>query len=345
MQRTYPLRGARRKRPRPAGRVRTLVTTGPGDDNGDGAFVPDASADLTRILFGTAERLLPDEDPDAGEDIYLWADGELTLVSPGGTATDFGSSEASADFTRVLFGSDGRLTADDQDDDHDAFLATLVAAPVNSAPPAISGTARVGQRLTCGPGSWTGGPSFTFRWNRDGAAITGATAATYVVAGADAGRRLTCTVTASTAGGVAAATSAAVTVPAAGSGPGPDPDPGLLPGACANAKTGTRAAETLTGTATGDRLRGRGGDDVLKGLGGGDCLSGEGGNDRLKGGGDDDRLTGGKAKDTFSGGGGNDRIDARDKRKETVRCGPGKKDRVKADRTGRLIGCEKVKRR
>ena len=44
-----------------------------------------------------------------------------------------------------------------------------------------------GQTLTCNPGAaeWSGSPSFSYRWYRNGVAIAGATASTYVVTAAD----------------------------------------------------------------------------------------------------------------------------------------------------------------
>ncbi len=56
-----------------------------------------------------------------------------------------------------------------------------------------------------------------------------------------------------------------------------------------------------------------------------------------------DRIDGGFGTDRFSGGAGNDRIIAVDGRRETVNCGPGR-DRVFADDSERLIGCEIVER-
>ncbi|WP_296607445.1 immunoglobulin domain-containing protein [Nocardioides sp.] len=88
------------------------------------------------------------------------------------------------------------------------------AGPVNVAAPVVSGTPAVGQTLTCGPGSWTGATAYAFAWRRDGALIGGATAATYQVGAADAGRALTCVVTASNLSGSAQQSSAAVTVAA-----------------------------------------------------------------------------------------------------------------------------------
>jgi hypothetical protein len=84
--------------------------------------------------------------------------------------------------------------------------------PQNTAPPTISGTTT----LTCDPGTWTGtpAPALTFQWLRDGAAIPGATGATYDLTADDAGHQITCRVTAANQGGNASATSDPVTPPA-----------------------------------------------------------------------------------------------------------------------------------
>ena len=61
-----------------------------------------------------------------------------------------------------------------------------------------------------------------YQWLRNGAAISGATQATYVPADADVGRQLACVVTATNAAGDADSTAEAVTVSAASAGtPGP----------------------------------------------------------------------------------------------------------------------------
>src|SRR5207248_11131028 len=44
---------------------------------------------------------------------------------------------------------------------------TSSAAPKNTSPPTISGTAKVGQTLTADPGSWSGNPtSYAYHWQR-----------------------------------------------------------------------------------------------------------------------------------------------------------------------------------
>ena len=98
--------------------------------------------------------------------------------------------------------------------------------------------------------------------------------------------------------------------PPTDTGPTPTPSgqPALLPGACANLKSGTAAADTLVGTNAGDRLNGLGGNDVISGLLGADCLNGGTGRDRLSGGGGNDRLRGNAGNDRGAGGAGNDNL-------------------------------------
>lgn len=91
-------------------------------------------------------------------------------------------------------------------------------APVNNAPPTISGTASPGETLTCNDGSWNGANGFTYAWQRDGSQV--ATGKTFNVTNADLGSSLTCSVTATNSGGSTTAFSDPVTVTAApGNGP------------------------------------------------------------------------------------------------------------------------------
>ncbi len=109
---------------------------------------------------------------------------------------------------------------------------------------------------------------------------------------------------------------------------------GLRKGRCANKRKGTGRADRVKGFPAGDRLDGLGGNDVLNGGKGQDCLFGRAGDDRLKGGAGRDRLDGGAGTDVLDvRGGGRDRAD----------CGPGRGDRVLADKRDRLRRCERVK--
>jgi len=84
---------------------------------------------------------------------------------------------------------------------------------VEAGTPTISGTARVGVKLTAKPGAWGEGTELSYQWNRNGTAIDGATKVTYTPVAADAGKKLTVTVTGTLPGAEAVAkTSAAKTV-------------------------------------------------------------------------------------------------------------------------------------
>jgi hypothetical protein len=89
-----------------------------------------------------------------------------------------------------------------------AASAAFTPRPVNLTAPALSGStapagsARVGDTLTCAPGTWTGtGIVFTYRWLPDGA-----TNPVRAVSATDLGQRLSCEVTATNAGGTRRAT-------------------------------------------------------------------------------------------------------------------------------------------
>jgi Ca2+-binding RTX toxin-like protein len=120
--------------------------------------------------------------------------------------------------------------------------------------------------------------------------------------------------------------------------------PTLRAGACKNNANGTGDPDKLVGTRFGDKIAGFGGADVIKGLAGDDCLYGGPGNDKLSGGPGNDKLAGGPGTNTYSGGAGRDTISARNRRRETVNCGPGK-DSVVADKVDKLVGCERKKLR
>jgi Ca2+-binding RTX toxin-like protein len=98
--------------------------------------------------------------------------------------------------------------------------------------------------------------------------------------------------------------------------------------------------DRLSGGSGNDRLSGGSGRDRLSGGGSNDRLSGGGGNDRLSGGGGVDRLAGGPGRNAYSAGAGNDVVNSANRKKETVDCGAGRRDRVRADARDRLRGCE-----
>jgi hypothetical protein len=66
--------------------------------------------------------------------------------------------------------------------------------------PTVSGTTKVGRRLTALPGAWSASPTLSYVWKRDGTVIEDATGAFYTLVPADAGARLTVEVTGSRLG-------------------------------------------------------------------------------------------------------------------------------------------------
>jgi hypothetical protein len=90
-----------------------------------------------------------------------------------------------------------------------ATVASFSALPESIAAPAVSGTAAVGQTLSCSEGTWAGSvpQSHAYAWLRDGAPIDGATGPRYDLARDDGGHQLRCRVTAANLAGAATATS------------------------------------------------------------------------------------------------------------------------------------------
>ncbi|MFN8114219.1 MAG: FG-GAP-like repeat-containing protein [Solirubrobacterales bacterium] len=95
------------------------------------------------------------------------------------------------------------------------LLDTTPVAAANRVPPQITGVATPGKTITCSPGQWTGKPTFTYEWLRNGSPIGGEDTSAYVVRAQDAGSQLACRVTATNNGGSSQATSASVVASAA----------------------------------------------------------------------------------------------------------------------------------
>lgn len=96
-------------------------------------------------------------------------------------------------------------------------LATKVVTggTLTTVVPEITGTPIRGSQLTAVPGTWGPGTvELTFRWNRDGTKISGATGSTYTVTKADASKQITVTVTGSETGFTTASQSSVPTGPA-----------------------------------------------------------------------------------------------------------------------------------
>jgi predicted actin-binding protein len=139
-----------------------------------------------------------------------------------------------------------------------AGSASTQAGPTNTALPAISGTAAVGQTLTTSDGTWSTTPtSFAYQWLRcpstggaaDGSdcAVIGATTNSYVVTTGDVGFTLRARVTATDGGGQTAAVSNATPIVVAQAGP-PNTAPPTISGTASIGSTLTANPGTWTGS-------------------------------------------------------------------------------------------------
>ncbi|NDG31716.1 hypothetical protein EB118_16805, partial [bacterium] len=93
----------------------------------------------------------------------------------------------------------------------------LGKAPIITAIPTISGTVAPASTITASTGTWTAVPaitSYSYQWRADGVNISGATSASYTVALADIGKKLSCLVTATNSvGSIGEKTADTITVP------------------------------------------------------------------------------------------------------------------------------------
>ena len=78
--------------------------------------------------------------------------------------------------------------------------AKITRGVLTAAKPQIAGTAKVGKTLTAKVGRWTAGTGFSYSWAANGKKIAGAARPTLKLARAQAGKRITVTVTGTKAG-------------------------------------------------------------------------------------------------------------------------------------------------
>jgi hypothetical protein len=138
--------------------------------------------------------------------------------------------------------------------------AAQQAAPVNTAPPAISGTAAVGQTLTASNGTWSNTPtSYAHQWLRCNAggnscvSVANGTQQTYTLVGADANHTIRARVTATNADGSTSAESAQTdpVAPATSSAAPKNTARPTVSGAARVGQTLTADAGTWSGNPTG----------------------------------------------------------------------------------------------
>ena len=198
--------------------------TSPGSliDTGLISSAPSWSPDGTRIVFsngGSVDVVNANGTGitriGGGGGRATWSpDSSLIAVSNGGVI--YTQTPTGTNFTQIP------VPAPSDSDPNWQSAAALVAAPVVTTAPAITGTPRVGQTLTAGFGSWTGDEpmQFGFQWDRCNAGgggctpIGGAAESTYLVTSLDSGATLRATVTATNPNGSVDASSS-TTLPVA----------------------------------------------------------------------------------------------------------------------------------
>jgi hypothetical protein len=169
-----------------------------------GGATSDVTAALTTNSAGD-----PASPPPDGPTVGFATD--LGTVSPAGSQLVAG--EATSVFTSGAFAGTAHVTAS-----LDSAVVTadveIVAPPVATVPPAVSGDAIVGSVLSCFLGEWTGDDlAYERQWLRDGVDILGESGITYTTAGADIGHAASCRVTATnTVGTTVSETSDGITV-------------------------------------------------------------------------------------------------------------------------------------
>jgi cell wall-associated NlpC family hydrolase/peptidoglycan hydrolase-like protein with peptidoglycan-binding domain len=205
----------------------------------------------------------------AGETVVLetltatagsWGPGKVTLgyqwyrngsAISGATAKtyDLQPADAGQPLTVAVTGTKAGYTGVTRSSRATAKVAT---APLTTTPvPTVSGTPTVDATLTATAGKWApSGVTLGYQWQRDGEPIDGATKATYLVQGTDAGKPLTVQVTGTKAGYTTTAKTSAATAKVAKATFAKPPTPKITGtvaiGATLGVEPGTWAAGKVT---------------------------------------------------------------------------------------------------
>ena len=239
--------------------------TGAGTNNYSGYFVAVSATgvwSILRIDNATVTTLAtgPTQLLAAGDQLAIRIVGATITAlhyTPTGGWTQVLTYDTSADTTRYT--NPGYLAIEFKTSTIDNFGGgSIPASPANQTPPAITGTATVGQQLTLTPGTWTGTPTptLTYQWNRcdqtgnNCTPITGATTTTYTPTSTDIGSTLTATVTATNTAGTLPATTTPTAVIAATTTPPANQTPPAITGTATVGQQLTLTPGTWTGTPT-----------------------------------------------------------------------------------------------
>ncbi|MCL2544099.1 MAG: hypothetical protein FWD85_02870 [Microbacteriaceae bacterium] len=137
---------------------------------------------------------------------YQWKAG-TTVVGTGSKLTVPGSAYAKTITLTVTASKAHELSGSTTS----AATAKIAIGTLTAPTPKISGTVKRGYTLTATPGTWTSGTKLAYQWKANGAAIKGATGHTFKLTSAQAGKRITVTVTGSQTGYTTVAKTSAAT--------------------------------------------------------------------------------------------------------------------------------------
>jgi hypothetical protein len=121
-----------------------------------------------------------------------WFRDGTPVVGATGTTFTPTSSERGARISVVVTGvRDGYETATATS----TSTSPVLEGTLRAATPKVSGTPKVGRRLSVTRGTWTSGTSFSYRWLANGRSVKGATRSTFVVPRSVKGKRISVRVT------------------------------------------------------------------------------------------------------------------------------------------------------
>ncbi|PPG56940.1 hypothetical protein C5C27_12070 [Rathayibacter sp. AY2B7] len=160
------------------------------------------------VVVGTAAvgATLSSSAGRTGPLVHRWAAGGVDIAGVTGPDLVVPSSAVGKRVTVTVSAADGSGPTTSQP------TAPVAAGTLGAAMPTVTGTARVGAVLTAAPGPWTPTPvNLTYRWKADGAAVAGATSPRFTLTKAQAGKRITLTVTGTKTGYTTASRTSAAT--------------------------------------------------------------------------------------------------------------------------------------
>ncbi|MFF2850653.1 Ig-like domain repeat protein [Streptomyces sp. NPDC058001] len=167
------------------------------------------------VPHGTAVKLTAKITPATAPGTVQFLDGSAALGAPvtvaaGSASLTTSTLKVSTHMLRAQFlpadpaGYKGSLSAG-------VALTVTVPLPKVTSPPKVTGTARVGSKVTCAV-AFDGDTSIAYQWLRDGTSISGATASTRVLTSTDRTHKIACRATGKNSSGSTPVTSPAVTV-------------------------------------------------------------------------------------------------------------------------------------